>query len=208
MSKTITPLVVTEKNAFGLTPIQQKQAEQLQAQCPDIVLAVQEVSQYEAGLKERYFGLCVAIRNAALKIENAAVRGMNRREVTLLLQSLGYSKQRITEINRVVEVPPELWAKFEAKQVGFRATLEQARGKNPVTAGEEGGEGQGGTPPTPTPPRVRITLTSPQMDHLAAAAKKLIKSGVKVTKGDAGYQFVYEGEGFKVSFNVFVDKLN
>jgi len=123
----------------GLSPAELTVAKDLQALCPKVVAAANEVSTFEAGLRDRYFKLCVALRDTRVSAADTAgaQRGLNRREVTLLLLSLGYTKQRVTEINRVVEVSDELWAKFEKKKLGFRAVLTEARGPKPALLTEE-----------------------------------------------------------------------
>jgi len=202
------PVAVALKNEFGLTVTQQAQAAELQTLCPAIVDAVKEVSEFEAGLRDKYFGLCRAIRDTQLKVTEGATRGLTRREVTLLLQSLGYSKQRITEINRVVEVPPEIWKQFEQKQMGFRAVLTLARNADkpaPETT----------TPPTEPLPGQQVVVTPEKeklktpvwlQDSFVVLAAGAEKHKLKPTKDD-GYEFtVTTAGGLICEFRMFVTK--
>jgi len=200
-SASATAVAAITKNEFGLTVVQMEIAVKLQGACPAVVEAVKQVSEFEAGLKDKYFSLCRSIREARLPLEAGAVRGLNRSEVTLLLQSLGYTKQRITEINRVVEVPAEIWAKFETKEMGFRATLALARSKPGEQLENEAGA------EVPSKLKKEIKLSKAMQDVLIECSNRLIALKIKTTKGDEGYQFVHEGTAFRVTANIFVDEM-
>jgi hypothetical protein len=73
----------------------------------------------EAG--RAYLDMCIYIR------ENKAAP----RLVSHVLSELGFHKTRISEINRVAQLPDAEWNQFAARTIGFRGALQLARG-NPV----------------------------------------------------------------------------
>jgi len=101
-----------------------QQAEALKA---ETVLAAEALGR----MGQKYYGTCNELRKAKL----------NRRESTLLLKGLGFSKSRVSEMLKVSEVSDELWAKFEGQQIGFKATL--ALADSPSSDGGTEGEGDG-----------------------------------------------------------------
>lgn len=196
-------------NENGLSEDQTKLAMDLQQRCPGIVAAVKEVSQFEAGLRDRYFALCTAIRETQLEVTQGATRTLNRREVTLLLRSLGYTKTRVSEINRVVEVSDEVWEQFKKKELGFRAVLSIARGK-PEEAAEADqvtdATPEGGAPGVaPVPPKPKPKLPVAVQDAIAhAIVEKAAK--VKVTPDDNSYEFTVAAHSKTFLVRIFVDK--
>jgi len=121
-------------NEVGLTAEQMTQAVELQKKFPSIVKAHEEKQKIERKMGEKWFTLCDELRGS----------GLNGRELSLLLQSLGYIKQRITEIRKVIEVDAETWDKYKARLIGFRAIVKQERLKiADAEAGEGEGEGEG-----------------------------------------------------------------
>jgi len=119
---------------------------ELGAKFPEIVnqaeaLKLETVHAAEAlgRMGQKYYGTCNALRNAKL----------NRRESTLLLKGLGFSKSRVSEMLKVSEVSDELWAKFSGQQIGFKATLslaDSASTDGGTSEGEGEGEGDGKKP--------------------------------------------------------------
>jgi len=193
-------------SATGLSEDQLKLAVALQEQCPAIVAAVREVSQFEAGLRDKYFALCTAIRETQIPVVEGATRTLNRREVTLLLRSLGYTKQRVTEINRVVEVSDEVWQKFKQKELGFRAVLSIARAapeqEEQLTDVTPEGDQPGVAPVAPKPkPKLPVAVED-------AIAHAIVEKGakVKVTPGDDGYEMTVKAFGKTFLVRIFVDK--
>jgi len=67
---------------------------------------------------EKYYQLCLYCRTEKLA----------PKLVSEGLRKVGFRKQRIAEINRVWQCSDELWNQFEARTIGFRETLEIARG--------------------------------------------------------------------------------
>jgi len=67
---------------------------------------------------EKYYDLCLFCRQEKLA----------PKLVSTALKQVGFRKQRIAEINKVWQCADELWNQFEARTIGFRDTLEKARG--------------------------------------------------------------------------------
>lgn len=204
------PLVLKTPD-HGLTAEQLVQAKILQEKCAPVVAAVTAANQLEAQLGDKYFEICRSLRAKYKVVNNTDERTLTRKEVSLLLQSLGYRKQRITEINKVVEVSEEIWKTYEARKLSFRGTLQLARG-----AGEEGsgtgelddpaGAGTGadaGKPQPKTPKAVQSELADLLLKHFEQ---------LKSTKGKKPYAFEYvtpnadgnEEKKFEVSIKVTV----
>jgi len=202
-TKTPEALAALAKNAFGLTAGQQKQGEDLQALMPTVVNAVNDTMAAEKGLRSRYITLVQTIRDVRLDAGQGAMRTPNRREIDLLLRSLGYPKQRVTEICRVVEVPEAKWLEYKGRELGFKAVLAIARA-------EDKGDGEQAEMDAevvpPAPPKKELKLTAPQQDALVACGMALVERKVKPTKGDDGYQFKFtHANGTVLTFNLFVD---
>lgn len=104
-------------NDHGLTEQQLKFAAELAQKYPLIVQEARNAMSLEKQLVERYFTLCDELRKS----------GLNGREFTLLLQSEGYNKVRISEFKKVISVDAETWAKYMRRDIGFKATLKIAR---------------------------------------------------------------------------------
>jgi len=77
-----------------------------------------EIIRATVAVGERYLDLCRYIRKQ--KVDPVTVRAE--------LSKCGFAKQRITEINRVSQVPDNVWSEYEAKALSFRGALELARG--------------------------------------------------------------------------------
>jgi len=105
-------------NDHGLSEQQLKFAAELSAKFPVIAEEAKRVLTAEAEIKDKYFTLCDEVRKS----------GLNSRELTLLLQSTGFHKVRISEIKKVISVDDETWEKYRRKEFGFKATLKLARG--------------------------------------------------------------------------------
>lgn len=209
---TVTPEVVhvdggTVVVSAQLSKEQMLEATHLQKKAPKIVKAVEDMSKAENALREKYFELCRSIRETSVEVvKGQAVRTLNRKEVTLLLLSLGFKKQRVTEINRVVEVSDEIWKQYEAKTISFRATLQLARG-----SGEEGD-----TPPVegdtgPDAGKVQPKLSKEVQTALAELMVENFDK-LKSTKGKKPYFLEYvtanadgnEEKKFEISIKVTV----
>jgi len=192
-----------------LSSAQLAQAKFLQDACGPVVEAVREANQLEAQLGDKYFAICRALRAEYKVIINADARKLDRKEVTLLLTSLGYRKQRITEINRVVEVSDEIWKSYEARKLSFRGTLQLARGSEDEAggSGEGAGEGEKGADAGKPQPKMGKNVQNDLCEILVKYFDAL-----KSTKGKKPYLLEYttpnadgnEEKRFEVSIKVTV----
>lgn len=107
----------------GLTPAQLTEAHELHAKFPAIVLAHKKVKEQEQNLRGKWLSLCEKLREPG----NGVV--LDAKQMTLILRGLGENKSRASEIVRVVSVDDDVWAKYKANVIGFRAVLAIARGK-------------------------------------------------------------------------------
>lgn len=204
------PLVLKMPDT-GLDEKQMAQAKILQEKCAPVVAAVQAANLLETQLGDKYFEICRSLRQKYKVVNNTDERTLTRKEVSLLLQSLGYRKQRITEINKVVEVSEEIWKTYEQRKLSFRGTLQLARG-----AGEEGsGDGEvdspegAGTGADAGKPQPKLPKTA--QGELADFLVKHFE-GLKSTKGKKPYFLEYvtpnadgnEEKKFEVSIKVTV----
>jgi len=112
--KTVNLALVNEN---GLTEQQLKFASELAQKYPLIVAEARNVRSIEGQLVDKYFALCDELRKS----------GLNAREMTLLLQSEGFNKVRISEFKKVISVDDETWSKYMRRDLGFKATLKIAR---------------------------------------------------------------------------------
>lgn len=191
------------EDAHGLKPEELKQAVELQTKNPEVVKMTEELRQAMQKTGEKYIGLCESLRNSQL----------NGPDMVLLMRSLGFRKQRITEIRRVISVPDELWEKYKARQLSFKATLTAARGGLQLPAGETpdkeeresedgegegGGGGSGGAKIHRMPKGLQTELVKALNEH-----------PLKDTPGSEGYEFVYKTKDAKlnvVEFRIWIEK--
>lgn len=110
-------------------------AVQLGEKHPAIVKAAIEFQDVYNRAGEKFFGFASALREAKLL----------KKEATLLLLGLGLSKSRTSEMIKLSSVSDEVWAKYSAKAVGFRAALALEDGKSSTGGTEEDGEEGEGT---------------------------------------------------------------
>jgi len=95
--------------------------------CPEIVKAASEFRDQYTRLGEKYYGLCKAVRDAKLQ----------KKESTALLLALGLAKSRVSDLHVVAMVSDDMWARYSAQQIGFKAALEEVRSerKQPALPG-------------------------------------------------------------------------
>lgn len=128
--KNVTPLALVSPDT-GLTKEQQIQAAELSAKFPQLEIAYKKVKQQEENLRGKWFHFCDLLREPSKSAK------LNGREMTLLLLSFGERKQRATEIIKVVSVDDDVWAKYKANVIGFKAVLQLARNPNAQTSDTE-----------------------------------------------------------------------
>jgi len=186
--KNVLPLEVVseQKNEFGLSAVQMVQALEIQKKFPQIVTAIHEAKNLEKRIGEQYFTACDELRKS----------GINGRECSLLLQSLGYRKQRITEIKKLVASPDDIWEKYRTGVLGFNAAVKIARdgkenvdeaGSATVSHGVEADTQDTGTDGGIVP--VVTPLPEPILTALMRAIKKTpLEKGKYVAMTDSGLQ--------------------
>lgn len=138
---------------------------------------------------EKYFRTVKALRETKL----------NRREATLLLKGLGFSKVTASKLQKVAEVSPELWAKYEAKQLGFNATLLLGR-EELSTETEDAPEGTekpvadpaGGSVREPKKPKEETPFAKKYRDAILALLTQMGEDNVRASKDGMPYFFQYE----------------
>jgi hypothetical protein len=159
---------LTLVNENGLSIQQAQFAKEIGEKHTEVVILADQVRQSEGDLKAKYVALCTVLRAS----------GLNGRECTLLLQSRGFIKQRITEIKKVCSVDDVTWAKYVQGDIGRQVVLKIARGGSdnvdevePIkkaTVSDDAGEAQEEEAP------VFIKVT-PLVDPVLGALAKLLK---------------------------------
>jgi len=117
-----------------LTESEKQYGLELQAKFPEVVAAAADFANLEQTAARKYFTLADSLRRT----------GLNGRELGILLASLGYRKQRVTEIKKAISVSDDVWNKYKANVIGFKAVLAIARAPAETPPAE--------TPPAETPP--------------------------------------------------------
>lgn len=113
-----------------LTESELNHAKSLQVKFPSVVAAAKAVFSQEQVMARKYFTLADSLRGT----------GLNGREMHLLLASLGYRKQRITEIKKAISVSDDVWAKYKDNVIGFKAVLQIARAPAKSSASAQGSD--------------------------------------------------------------------
>lgn len=127
----------------GLTTEQAAQAKQLVDLIPGLRKLATDIVTLEGKRANKYYALCKEFREAKIEIAPGNRRTLNRREINLALQSLGFPKQRRTEINRIIECPDEVWNKLATQMVTFREALKITRELENGTSTPVSTEGSG-----------------------------------------------------------------
>lgn len=187
------PLILVDEN--GLTPPQLEAAKKLAEKFPRIVEAGKQVLDTEKTYVDKYLNLCVAMRDS----------GLNGKELSTLLRSIGFRKQRVTELKKVISVSPELWEKFVNRVIGFKGVLQIARDGEGTQAVGESGETEGHDSPAAAGAKKKLAASIPkdlQGDIVACieagedAKKANKKTWIKET-GKSPFKFVYESPEFR-----------
>jgi len=97
-------------------------AESVSAQATEIRNRSLKIAQAEVATGELWFDLCAYAR------KNKVPEDIVRKEMS----NVGFIKQRVSEVIRVISAPQALWDKYETRLFGFRRTLQLAR-KNEFT---------------------------------------------------------------------------
>lgn len=203
-SKTVKPAeFVLVAPDTGLTQVQRVQAQELSDKFPQIAIAYKKVKEQENNLRGKWFSFCDLLREPSKSAK------LNGREMTLLLLSLGERKQRATEIIKAISVDDDVWAKYKANVIGFKAILQIARhGEAESPAGSAEAENDTETPPAPEKDKPVIkTLPKVLQDMLA----EYLGANVAIMEptGKGYYEFSYastvNGHGRKFTVAIEVD---
>lgn len=171
----VTDTLSESEKKFGL---------ELQAKFPDVVAAAAAVAAEEQTMARKYFNLADALRKT----------GLNGRELTLLMASLGYRKQRITEIKKAISVADDVWQKWKDNVIGFRAVLAIARAPDAAPAATPEAEA-GATPPESPPEGRKTNILVIPADIQTAFADVLVDcpdAGHLLPVSPGYYQMTYE----------------
>lgn len=98
----------------GMNQVTLAAAVNVGAKHPDIVKAAVEFREAYGRAGEKFFGIASALRAAKLV----------KKEATMLMHALGFSASRTSEMIKLSSVSDEIWGKYSAQSVGFRAALQ------------------------------------------------------------------------------------
>lgn len=168
------------KNHANLKPMALQMAVTLGEKHPDIVAAVGEFKAAFNVAGDKYITVVSRIRQ----------KKMLRKEATLLLLGLGVHKGRASELITLSAVGDDVWAKYTAQTIGFRAALQLGTGKS----------SPGGTPAKPvkpaTPPLKIHDVQAEVKKALAtvcATFKRPLKNGEKT---EWAYAHTHDGVNY------------
>ena len=82
-----------------------------------VVSIAQDIVSATLGVAEKYRDLCKTIRDKAIPPA----------EVRIALRSVGMADSRISEVNRIANLPDAQWNEFAARQIGMKKVLELSR---------------------------------------------------------------------------------
>jgi len=161
---------------------------------PGIVTAAVELRDAMGKAGEKFFGIASQLRTAKLV----------KKEATMLLHALGFSASRTSEMIKLSSVSDEIWNKYSAGSVGFRAAMQLENGPD---EGEGGGEGK-----TSTGGKKRQAHKAyPVPKGLAALVNTFFKEKadelpMKAEKRTEYFHTVELGDGKFLHFTIFSDK--
>lgn len=102
-------------------------AAKLQKEHGELVASVKHCMEGEKQMRGLYLDVLKQLRASNLSAH----------EVTVLLLSLGWRKQRVTEVRRLYEVDDGTWKKLTSGEVSYRQTLAIERAKAPRKGGRK-----------------------------------------------------------------------
>jgi len=137
---------------------------------PEIVKAALEFHEAYGRAGEKFFGMASTLRAAKLV----------GKEATLLMLGLGFSKSRASEMLRLSSVSDEIWAKYSAKTVGFRAALALDNGTE--TESSTGGTTETGAE-NERQSNIVKAVPAPLSEEIKAGLSTLLKSIKRPLKG-------------------------
>jgi len=202
-------------NDYGLTASEAEQALRIQKSAPDQVAAITDFRESFNRTSGYFWKMVEKLR------EPVAVRGhegkvlppmrMNGREIGLLLQSMGFNKVRISEVNRVVEMADDVFDKARKLQLGKDDALAVARGTKAIV-----GEGEDAevVAVEREPVEGSATATTPEYHKAHAAFREafhalLVAEATTLKAQTDGVPYEFKGElddGRAYDVRIFVDR--
>lgn len=171
-------------HAPGMSAIQLALAGKLAQEYPAIVKAAEDFRDHYVRTGEKYFTLCKTVRDSKLA----------KKAATALLLGLGFPKSRASEIITVSAVSDELWAKYSAQSVGFKATLKLANPKPEVPPSEQatqGGETETETETAPAPRAKPVKIHDITDENVKAALREVVTVFNRPLKGGEKTEWAY-----------------
>jgi len=168
---------------------------------PTIVAAGVEFKDAYGRAGEKFYGFASALRAAKLL----------KKEATTLLLGLGLSKSRASEVIKVSSVSDELWAKYSAQSIGFKATLKLANGTpEGEDSGGDGASSDGGTKPAkPVKPALKIHDVSHAVKKALVEAAIVFSNNRPLKKGEkTEYAYAHVVDGVSYYFAVTASPKN
>lgn len=168
---------------------------------PQIVRAVTELGKSLAVVGEKYYQVLHTLRHAKLQ----------KKEATALLLGLGLTKGRASELNKLSSCSDEVWAKYSAKAIGFRAALALENGEVPPGEPGEGEDASEKEAPKPREKHKIHTLPKPVSKALAEALLPWLARDSTLPRPNKSdkrteYGFTIEADGRTLYIQIFADK--
>lgn len=188
------------KSDCGLDEVNMRLARELHARFPKVREAQHELEQVADSMKRKYFKLLDAVRTPADNVK------LNGREITLLLQSMGYPKSRVSEMRKVIEVADPIWAQYRDNVIGFKPLLKIAResASNPVTESEP--DGPDGEEPGSKSVKTGVAIAMPLPQATQTAMCDVISAATLPNAGANWYELNYVTGG--VLYKVVITTAN
>jgi len=179
----------------GMNDLTLATAANVAAKNPNIVKAAVEFREAYSRAGEKFFGIASALRDAKLV----------KKEATMLMHALGFSASRTSEMIRLSSVSDEIWAKYNAQTIGFRAALQLEAGADGEGEGEDG-EGDNSTGGKKTRAKIKIHAFPKAMQTLL---NEVAKGMPKANKGGKRTEYGFNAQdqdGVTYYFSLFADK--
>lgn len=168
------------------------------AQHPAIVQAAIDFKQAYGQAGERYYTLLHTLRTAKLQ----------KKEATAVLLGLGFNKGRASELNKLASAKDEVWAKYSAKGISFRAALALENGGN---KGDNETPGEKSVTPVKREKAKIHPLPKPMANAFSEAALLWLDKDSTLPKPNKSgkrteYGLTVESNGVTLYFQIFADK--
>jgi len=166
---------------------------QLGTQHPQIVKAVTNLTTAMEQAQGRYYQVLHALRAAKLQ----------KKENTALLLGLGFHKSRVSQLCAMASVSDDVWAKYSAKTIGFRAALELENG-----GGDDTPEVEVVDPEAENGRKRARAKIYPVPKGIQTALAAAVEHWEKPNKGGnrTEYGLTVERDGITLYFQIFADK--